>query len=187
MAVTRTDDYCDVFVEVSSLSSVTPRTRRTADRDSDRLIKLCNLLTRASDDSLCLGQVEKKVVSDLPFGDCIGTCGECRQSGWWRRIDDCVQLCVVGELVVLYSERGYERCRPVSWRWRIAEVRGQSPAVRRRTTLSSKSGNWQRRQTVRANSIRVQSLENRTVEAEEVLRSFQKTVMIKDIKRCTNV
>ena len=85
---TRTDDDGDVIVESKfavQCYSMDPkcraeRNRHTADRDFDRLIKLCNFLTRASDDGSFLGRVEK-VVSDMPSSDCIGTCGECRQSG----------------------------------------------------------------------------------------------------------
>ena len=90
MEVTRTDDDGDVFIESKfavQCYSKNPkcraeRNRRTADRDSIRLIKLCNLLMRANDDCFYLGLVEKKIVSDMPSGDCIGECGECRQSGW---------------------------------------------------------------------------------------------------------
>ena len=50
------------------------RNHCSRDCDSTRLIQLCKFLTCASDDGVHLGRIEKKVVSDLPFGDCIGAC-----------------------------------------------------------------------------------------------------------------
>ena len=97
----------------------------------------------AIDDSLCLGRVERKIVFYMPSGDCIDTFGEYRQSDWWCRIHDRVQLRVIGGLVESYSERGDEAADR-----RISASREPSPAVHRRTTLPSGSGNWRRRQTV---------------------------------------
>ena len=123
MEVTRTVDYGDVFVKSKFAVQCNSNDskcradwhRNTGDRDSLRLVKLCNLLTRVSDDGFCLGLVEKKIVSDVPSGDCIGTCRRVSPVQFWlRRVDDCVQLCVVGELVVPYSKCGdevAERCR----------------------------------------------------------------------------
>ena len=111
-----TDDDGDVFIECKCnvpFYSKDPMcraewNRRTTDCDCNQLIKLCNLLTCASDNSFFLGWVEKKVVSDMPYGDCIGACTKYRHSGWCRCINDRVQLCVVGKLVVPYSEHGDE-------------------------------------------------------------------------------
>ena len=66
MEFTRTDDDGDVFVEsefaVQCYSKdqkcQAERNSQTADRESVRLIKVCNLLTRANDDSFCLRRVE---------------------------------------------------------------------------------------------------------------------------------
>ena len=88
MEVTHMDDDSDVFIEnkfaVQHYSKNpkcrSERNRRTADHDFLRLVKLWNLLTRPSDNS-CFGRVET-IVSDMPYGDCIGTCGGCCQSGW---------------------------------------------------------------------------------------------------------
>ena len=87
MEVARTDDYGDVFVEskfavkcyFKDQKCRAERNRHAADRDSLRQIKICNLLTRVSDNIFC--RVEKKIISDMPSGDCIGTCGECLQVG----------------------------------------------------------------------------------------------------------
>ena len=83
MEVTRADDDGDMFVESEfTVQCNSERNRRSGDSDSARLIQLCDFLARASDDSFYLGLLEKKVVSDIASGDCIGTCGECHQSGW---------------------------------------------------------------------------------------------------------
>ena len=64
MEATRTNDDDDVFIECKfaiQCYSKDPKCRaelnhRSADRDTVRMIKLFDLLTRASDDSFCLGQ-----------------------------------------------------------------------------------------------------------------------------------
>ena len=107
MKVTRTDDDGDVFVEskfAAQCYSENPKHRaernhRSRDRNSARLIQLCNFVTRSSDDGFRLGRVEK-VVSDMPSDDCIGTFRKCCQSGWWCRSNNRLQLCV-GEFVFI--------------------------------------------------------------------------------------
>ena len=82
MEVIRTDDDDDMYVEGKFNVQCYSEDLSSRMEDSARLIQLSNLLTRSSDVSFRLGRVEKKIVSDIPSGDCIGACRKCCQSGW---------------------------------------------------------------------------------------------------------